>query len=71
MRTKKTAYVDISDRLRWIEDRLYAGSKINCTIIANEFGLSIKTAQRSINLLRRYYGLKIEYDPDTRSFFLA
>lgn len=65
---RKSSYININSRLEWITDTLRAGEMINCTIISHRFEVTIKTAQRDINLLRRHFRMRIQYDSKRRSY---
>lgn len=58
-------------RMRKIIEQLKAGKYPNCTSIAAEFGVSVKTAARDMDFLRDSWEMPIAYDERKFGFYLT
>ncbi|WP_419662735.1 hypothetical protein [Desulfosarcina variabilis] len=64
-------YKRIMARVDWIKNQLRAGRHWNASILAAEFGISGKTAQRTINDFKKTYpDWDIRYDPQEKTIYL-
>jgi hypothetical protein len=60
----------ITRRIDWIRARLEIGHPFNSTYLVAEFGIARRTAYRDIRYLREFYGDRLQYDRDERTFHL-
>lgn len=58
------------ERIYWIVDHLRARRPIKCSMIAREFEISTKTAQRDLEFLRDRLRYDIAYDRQEHAFKL-
>jgi len=58
-------------RIQWIEDQLTSGRRWNASILAAEFGVCLKTAQRTVDLFRTTHrDWDIRFDRRHRTYYL-
>jgi predicted DNA-binding transcriptional regulator YafY len=58
-----------SERMLRIQGLLQHGKRPNCSALAKQLEISVKTAQRDIEFMRDRLNLPIDYDRTTHGYF--
>ena len=60
---------EVLDRLMRIHEQIEAGKYPNCSTIARDFGVSLKTAARDLDFMRDNWRFPMDYDKQRHGFF--